>query len=280
MNDRRTYLANHRVAHENLPKYPDGAEVTDGVLRSIAHPVADLLSSPDGKLDRQMLFGDVFLELDVDPTTGFAFGQALDGHYVGYVDKNALGDAFWQTHIVTTFGAHIYEEPDLKSPMRQPLPFLSVLSVEAEENGFGLLEEGGYVPMQQVAPKTWSEPDYVATALRFLDVPYLWGGDSNWGLDCSGLVHAALRAAQIECPRDSDQQEAELGKPLETFDVLQRGDLVFWKGHVGLMCDAEKIVHANGHHMAVTQENFEEVRERIEIQSFGSVTSIKRLVLP
>lgn len=280
MNDRRTYMANHRVVHESLPEYPDGVQVTDGVLRSIAQPVTDLLSAPDGNLDRQLLFGDVFLELDVDPKTGFSFGQALDGKYVGYVDSKALGDAFWQTHLVTTFGAHVYEAPDLKSGMLHPLPFLSVLSVGEEENGFGRLEEGGYVPLQQVAPKSWNEPDYMATALRFLDVPYLWGGDSNWGLDCSGLVHAALRAAQIDCPRDSDQQEAYLGEPVENHHALKRGDLVFWKGHVGLMCDAETIVHANGHHMAVTRESFNDVCERIEKQYFGAVTSIKRIDSP
>ena len=131
----------------------------------------------------------------------------------------------------------------------------------------------GYVPAPQLMPVTVLEMDAASTALRFLGVPYLWGGDSNFGIDCSGLIHVALRVAGRDCPRDSDQQEAFF-VPAE--GDLQRGDLVLWEGHVGMLVDADTIVHANGYHMSTTVEPLADVKARILALEGKEVTSIRR----
>jgi cell wall-associated NlpC family hydrolase len=133
----------------------------------------------------------------------------------------------------------------------------------------------GYLPARHLAPLDRVEPDFVAVAERFLGTPYLWGGKTNNGVDCSGLVQVALAACGMPCPRDSDMQERALGAPVALADS-RRGDLLFWKGHVAIVRDAATLLHANAFHMMVAVEPIAEALARIEAAG-SPVTSVKRL---
>jgi cell wall-associated NlpC family hydrolase len=157
---------------------------------------------------------------------------------------------------------------------------LARVSVRAIDGAFAQIEDGGYVWADHLAPLDEVEPDFVSVAERFERAPYLWGGKTWDGADCSGLIQIALQAAGIEAPRDTDMQAASLGAAIDpgaNFEALRRGDLVFWKGHVGVMCDANILLHANGHHMQVAREPFALARERIAKNTFGEVTCVRRL---
>ena len=136
-------------------------------------------------------------------------------------------------------------------------------------------QSGWHLPAVHLAPIKARQPDFVAVAEEFLHAPYLWGGKTSLGIDCSGLVQVALQAAGIACPRDSDMQELALGK-LSSLAELRRGDLVFWKGHVAIARDAETLLHANAHHMAVAIEAAADAIARIKAAG-SDVTSVKRL---
>ena len=256
--DRRTHRSNGSVAHESLRGQVDGVDFVEGELRSVAASVGNLLTGPNGKLDRQLLHGDGFCVLE--EVADFAFGFAVPSGFVGYVAIDDLRTGVVPSHRVVTMGAHVYPSRSIKTMPVMALPFGAQVAAADQGDGFWRVADG-YVPEQQVVPLGQLEPDLAATALRFLGMPYLWGGDSNFGIDCSGLVHAALRAAGRDCPRDSDQQEAFFA-PAD--GDLGRGDLVFWTGHVGIMIDGETLVHANGHHMATTVEPLALVAERIK----------------
>lgn len=267
--DRRLYRCNGSVAHESLRGAVEGVDFVEGDLRAVCAPVADLLVAPAGALDRQLIYGDGFVVLE--EVGGFAFGYAVPSGFVGYVAVSGLREYVAPTHRVVTMGAHVYGARSIKTVPVAALPFGAAVAAADQGDGFWRVAEG-YVPEQQLQPIDTVEADTAATALRFLGVPYLWGGDSNFGIDCSGLVHAALRTAGKDCPRDSDQQEAFFA---DVDGSLQRGDLVFWKGHVGLMVDADTIVHANGHHMATTVEPLAEVAARI-LAAEGKEISARR----
>lgn len=141
----------------------------------------------------------------------------------------------------------------------------------------GHIPEARFLKSLQLAPPDFAFKDPVAVAELFVHTPYVWGGDSGFGIDCSGLVQAALTACGVECPRDSDMQEAELGQELPEDAPLRRGDLLFWKGHVAWVADPDTILHANAFHMAVTFEPMQDAINRIEAQGDGPVTARKRL---
>ena len=277
MTDRRLTPRNARVAHSSLQGQVEGVTFTDGTFKSVTVAVADVRKEPDGALERQILFGDGFLVLEPDSGNGYCFGQAKDGGYVGYVKTAQLGAFHAPTHVICSLGAHIYPAPELKTVPLMPLPFASFITVIGAQNGYCQLATGGFVPLQQVAPIGRNFDGFVTVAEMFLQVPYLWGGDSNLGLDCSALVHISLRAQGIECPRDSDLQEQTLGEALPQNAKLQRGDLIFWKGHVGIMQDAKRVLHANAHFMAVTSEDLAVICARIIANGDGPITSRRRL---
>lgn len=208
----------------------------------------------------QLLFGETFRVLETG--RGWGWGQADRDGYVGHVQLADLKPGVvLATHRVGVLRAYAFSRPDIKS---RPLALLSLnalVAVEAEEGRFLKAEGSGWIPAVQLAPIGQVETDPAAVAERFLGAPYQWGGRESLGLDCSGLVQLALQACGRACPRDSDQQQA-LGR-LVAETELARGDLVFWRGHVGLMLDAQRLIHANAYHMQVEIEPLAEAIARI-----------------
>ena len=273
--DRRFFPANERVAHVSVAAQADGRKVVEGVLHSVSQPVVNLLAGPGGALDRQLLFGAAVEVLEVH--NGFAFVRNAADGYVGYVGATKIRAHVAPTHRIASNAAQVYPKPDIKSTPFLTLPYRAELAVDGWKAGFAKLATGGHVPEQFVQPISVLADDPVETAERFLGAPYLWGGNSIWGLDCSGLVQAAFRSAGTPCPADSDLQQEALGVPLPPDDALQRGDLVFWKGHVGIMQSGETLLHANAHHMTVTSEPLAEVTERIAGSGGGEIAARKRV---
>lgn len=240
----------------------------------IVLPVVDLLDAPGGRRDRQLLFGDKISVFE--RREGFGFVQAARDGYVGYVAEAGIGDLVEPTHRVATRATHVYVNEDMKSPDRMRLSFGARVRVVDERRAFFETPEG-FVPKKHLRPLTRPFADPVTIAQLHFGTPYLWGGNSDLGIDCSGLVQAACLACDIACPGDSDLQFAALGEKLGADIPPQRGDLWFWKGHVGWVVDAETLLHANAHHMAVAYEPLEAARLRIEAQGGGVVTARKRI---
>ena len=243
---------------------------------SVAVEDAFLLAAPGGARDRQLLHGDAFDALDV--RDGHAFGTSRKDGYVGWVPEAALGEAPEPTHAVAARRTHLYPEPDLKRPPLAALSFGARLGASPDGRWAGTAWRGApaFVPAGHLRPLDAPMGDPAGVALLFLGAPYLWAGNGADGLDCSGLVQAALLACGIDCPGDSDQQEARVGAPLPEGAALRRGDLVFWRGHVAMALDADRIVHANAHAMAVAIEGTAEAVARIEAQGDGRPTSRRR----
>lgn len=275
MSDRRFLFANARVADAALEGRVEAGAFSRPEGMRCMRPLVDLCRAPAGARDKQLLLGQPLELLERHDRWAFV-RDAVDG-YVGYVQEDAVGEGPSPTHRVGVRSGHVYAEPDIKAPETGSLSFFAEVATAEAEGGFHALVGGGYMPAQQLVPLSWRAEDAVHVAEMFLGTPYLWGGNSGFGIDCSGLVQMALYAAGRASPRDSDVQEAELGRALEAGEPLQRGDLVFWRGHVGMMRDAQTLIHANAHHMAVASEPFVEAVQRIGQREFGQVTAIKRI---
>lgn len=276
--DRRLTPARPDVAARHLAGVVEAARFADPAPHRVMAATAPMRARPDigAPFDTELLHGEAIAVYDV--SGDWAWGQAeLDG-YVGYVRAEALGPAGGAppTHRVGTQWATLYARPALKSPPAGTLPFAARVSIDDERDGFALTPRG-WIAVQHLAPLDAPEPDWVAVAERFLGTPYVWGGRSPAGLDCSALVQLARQAAGHDCPRDSDMQEAALGRTLADDKRLRRGDLVFWRGHVAVMIDEAVIVHANGHHMAVAVEPLAGAIARIEAAGGGPATRRARL---
>ncbi|SDA83514.1 NlpC/P60 family protein [Mesorhizobium qingshengii] len=249
----------------------------------ITASVADLRKAPrpDAGVNTQLLFGDDVLVFEV--SEGWAWVQAERDDYVGYVADTMLGgrdDA--PTHIVSVPRTFLYPGPDLRFPIAGQLSMGSTVTVtgSAETRGthYAVLPSGEAMIAGHLRPLSDVAVDYVSVAEMFVGTPYLWGGTSGFGIDCSGLVQLAMRMAGKNVLRDSDMQAATLGEPLEPgpdFSGLRRGDLVFWKGHVAVMIDADTMIHANGHTMLVSREGLKDAVARIGYL-YGGPTGFRR----
>ncbi len=279
--DPRTHAIRPDLADASLREAVQATRYADAVIRHCVKGVVPLLAAPDPKAKRvsEIRYGeflDVF-ELPEGNKSGFAWVQNRSDHYVGYIaDVEVLNenivDLSSRISVLRTF---VYPEPDMKSPPIDELTIGSYVQLGPDEKGYRRLSSGGYVfAKHAVAAGEIIDNDYVFTAGRMLNVPYLWGGRTPKGIDCSGLVQLALEIAGFECPRDSDQQREAFGKPLPHHwrDMpWRRGDIVFFEpNHVGIMTGPEQIIHANGHHMQVTAEPlFDLVMRGVEIVAAG-----------
>jgi hypothetical protein len=279
--DPRLTPARPDLAAAHLRGQIEASRYVEGRAMRVSAGTADLrhAPSPDAPLDTQALFGEtVTLYEDHE---GFGWVQLESDGYVGYIAMAALSDG-WNApdRRVKVNRTFVYPGPDLKLPPRDALPLGSAVRVKAMRDLFAQIDDAAFVYADHLAPMDMKEPDFAAVAERFLHVPYLWGGKTSFGIDCSGLVQVSLGAAGIKAPRDTDLQEKALGRPLsfdDSLSVLRRGDLVFWRGHVGIMRDETMLLHANAYHMMVASEPLRAARDRILAKTSQGITAIKRL---
>lgn len=264
--DRRLHAFRSDIADETLRGRVEAASFVRGEPARIAVPVAQLRPAPDlaRGIDTELLLGETVRVFD--RAGGFAWVQADQDGYVGYLPETMLGALQEPTHRIVVQRTFLYPEPELRKPPVAALSMGSRITVidETEIRGtrYFLLATGEAVIARHCLPI--GEPmgdDYVAVAGKFIETPYLWGGRSGFGLDCSALVQLSLMMVGKSAPRDSDMQ-ASIGSAV-TREELRRGDLVFWRGHVGIMENEETLLHASGHTMSVAREGFEEAVKRI-----------------
>jgi cell wall-associated NlpC family hydrolase len=277
---RNAYRAD--LADSRLADVVTAERYVPGVPGQIAYPSTPLRKTPDVTrgLETEALFGEAVTIFD--QADGWAWVQLARDGYVGYAPASAVRPAplIVPTHRVQSLGTFVYSAPDIKSSPVMHLPMNALVTVVGGDERMLALQTGGFVVPRHLATIDKPARDFVEIAERLIGTPYLWGGNTRIGIDCSGLVQAALLAANIIAPRDSDMQRDELGDPFDItpgFDGLERGDLVFWKGHVAIMSDAVMMVHANAHHMQVATEPLPEAAQRIARNGGGEVIAIKRL---
>jgi len=272
MVDRRVTPARADLAAAHLKGQVDAPRFAQGEKFSIHTGRASLRVRPsdDAAQDSELLFGESFTVYDRN--SGWAWGQAAGDLYVGYIKEDALAAPFAGEARISALMAPVFAHPDLKTPVRDFLPLNASVPVLGREGDYVNIG-GGFVHQRHLAAET--QADFVAVAQRFLGVAYVWGGKTAAGLDCSGLIQTSLQAVGKAAPRDTDMMEKALGEPINIADV-RRGDLVFWKGHMGVMLDAENFLHANAFHMLVAAEPLREAVARIETLA-GPVMSVKRL---
>lgn len=274
--DKRRFPAKPDIAAEHLRGQVEAKEFVEGTLTEVGIAVLNLTTTadPEAGLATQLLMGEGFTVYKEIPEMGLSWGQSALDDYVGFVATKGLKPVEAGRRSVTALAALIYEKPELKSPVIGACSFGCKLALEAEENGHYKIKDWGFIPSVNLQPLG---NDFVEVAERFLNVPYLWGGRSSYGLDCSALVQLSLQAVGRVAPRDSDMQVAELGVAVVDHAQLQRGDLVFWDRHVGVMRDAKTLLHANAHHMAVVSESLDEAVYRIAAKENKLITAVRRL---
>jgi cell wall-associated NlpC family hydrolase len=280
MDDPRLTPARPDLAAKYLEGKIAAARFVTGEEFEISDAIAPLREGPssDATLLTQALKGERATIYDRN-SEGFAWGQLNSDGYVGWLPDRALAKpGAPPTHKITALKTFAFPGPSIKLPPADTLVMGAMVTVVREDGPFAVTREGWYLPRQHIGSIEHHAEDFVAVAERFTGTPYLWGGKSSFGIDCSGLVQVSLNAAGTGCPRDSDMQQDGLGSALDAAESkkLQRGDLIFWKGHVAIARDADTIVHANAHHMATVIENTREAIARIK--SAGSeITAIKRM---
>jgi cell wall-associated NlpC family hydrolase len=274
--DRRLTPVRPDLAAAHLRGFIAAPRYVEGRAMQVVEASAPLRRSPqaDAPLETEALYGETVRVYD--ESEGWAWAQLDRDQYVGYLPLAALGAPTLPTHWVAALRTHAYSGPSIKLPPRMALSLGAQLTIVGQEGEFAVTHDGLHLWARHLADVGSREPDFVAVAERFLETPYLWGGRTSEGIDCSGLAQTALTAAGIAAPRDSDMLESELGKPVANHGPLERGDLVFWKGHVGIMRDAAALLHANGWHMKVVSEPLADARARIAQSGGGEITSVRR----
>lgn len=285
------------LADRRLEGKVEAERFVDGQIMRVRVPIAPLKRKPDpaSGLDSQALLGELVRVFD-QTEDGWAWVQLEQDGYVGYMPLGMLGPMAGEnsgdpTHWVSAPRTFVYPGPDLKFPAATFLSLGAGLRLGESVETRGTIYrkclnlptpsgEHGWIVEQHVREKTDKADDYVALAQGLIGSPYLWGGKSSLGLDCSGLVQLALECCGMECLRDASMQETSLGEDLDISNgipELQRGDFIFWPGHIGIMTDADTLLHANGHHMAVAEEPFKAACERIAANEYGTVSGVRRL---
>ena len=280
LSDPRRHAYRADLAAEKLRSVVDAPRYAKGAPRQVAVPSLKLCQEPrfDARLETEALLGETVTLYD--ESEGWAWVQLDRDGYVGYVPSEGLSPELTPaTHRVAALRTYVYLEPDAKAPTVALLSLNARLAATRAEGKFLAFQGGGYVFAGHLAPLGEAETDFVSVAERFIGTPYLWGGRTSIGLDCSGLVQLALEAAGQHAPRDADMQAGEIGRKLDRREggKLHRGDLVFWEGHVGIMASSRDLLHANAYHMAVAREPFADGKRRIEAAGY-EVICVRRPV--
>jgi len=272
MADRRVTPARPDLAAAHLKGKVDAPRFVDGAIFAIGVGRTSLRVRPSGDAaqDSELLFGEQVTVYE--NKNGWAWVQAQGDLYVGYIRSDALSDTSAGALRVSVLMAPVFSAADLKTPVRDLLPMNAIVAVLARDGDYVNVGPG-FVHQRHLLPE--AEKDFATIAERFLGVPYVWGGKTAAGLDCSGLIQTALQAVGKAAPRDTDMMEKALGEAIAP-GAVRRGDLIFWKGHMGVMLDDKRLLHANAFHMMVAIEPLADAIARIDSVA-GPVTSVKRL---
>lgn len=241
----------------------------------VGQPVLEVRDHPDGARIRQLLLGATLEILETEGSWGYV--RVTQGGYMGWVHTSGLAAPQPATHWVSAPATHAYTRADFKSAERLSLSLGSQLVVTGQTERFWETDQG-FVPIAHLRALSDYASDPVEVAEWLLGTPYLWGGNSRFGIDCSGLVQVVCHLCGLPCPADSGPQERDLGQALPEGTSFRRGDLLFWKGHVAWVLDERRLLHANAYTMSVAVEDLTQAVERIESQGDGPVTSHKRLM--
>ena len=280
--DPRTHAFRDDLADERLKGVVEAERYVPGDEAHVHQDRVPLFGSPDfdAELMTEALFGEGVRIFEI--ADGWAWGQLMLDDYVGYLPLEALSPGFMvPTHRVCSLRTFIYSRADIKSPPIDLVSMMCQFAIVGEQGDFFELATGGFVVKRHVVPIDKQDPDFVSVAERFVGTPYLWGGRTSVGLDCSALIQLGLMATGNVVRRDSDLQQQTIGELLSgdlNISQLQRGDLVFWKGHIGVMVDQLNLLHANAHHMEVAVEPLVTAIERIRGAGSGEITALRRLL--
>ena len=273
--DRRVTLARAELATSAVEGLIPAETYAEPSAMQVVAPTAWINGAPAAGSEHvnQLLFGERF---DVLATDGdFAWGQARRDGYVGFVERSRLdGEAVAPSHWLAVRCSFAFAEPSVRAAPFGPLSMNALLTIAEAEGAFVRIAGAGWIAASHVEPIGVFRDDPAAVAEAFVGAAYLWGGREAAGLDCSGLIQQALQACGVAAPRDTDQQ-AGLGVGLAAAE-LRRGDLVVWKGHIGIMLDTERLLHANAHHMAVASEPLAEAVGRIAAAGHGEPIAYRR----